>query len=179
MADTPEAALHARAGLAAREMEAVRLAGGAVAFETVLVGPAFATREAAADAYAGRTGGDGPGLAGWCELRPTAQEGAPRPAPVRPAMQGGRRWPDPDPKVPAAQWRLAVTFWRVTGAEPAEPLGAARMLRRDAGAPMLGADALRRLSSQPLRPVRVQRALDVGLFETRLPENPARLIPDE
>lgn len=180
VAETPEAALHARAGLAARESEAVRLAGGAVVFETAPVGPAFASREAAAQAYAGRTGGDGPDLAGWCELRPMAGDGAPPSAPARPAMRDGRRWPEPDPKAPAAQWRLAVTFWRVTGGEPAEPLGAARLLRRDAtAAPALGADALRRLSSQPLRPVRVQRALDVGLFETRLPENPARLIPDE
>ena len=179
VAPTPEGALHARTGLAARETEALRLAGGPVAFETALVGPAFTSREAAAQAYAGRTGGDGPGLASWCELRPVLAEGAPRPPPARPVLREGRRWPEPDPASPAALWRLSVSYWRSGGMEGAEPLAAARLLRRDAAAPALGADDLRRLSSQPLRPVRVQRALDVDLFETRLPENPARLIPDE
>jgi len=35
------------------------------------------------------------------------------------------------------------------------------------------------MARQPLRPVEPQRALDIGLFETRLPENPSIVVPDE
>jgi hypothetical protein len=59
------------------------------------------------------------------------------------------------------------------------PLDQARELRRAADASALPAGALRALASQPLQPVRPQQPLDIGLFETRLPEAPHIIVPDE
>ena len=52
IAATAEAALARPLGRAARESQAVMLAGEAVAFVTEPVGPVFSSREAAMDAYA-------------------------------------------------------------------------------------------------------------------------------
>ena len=179
VAPTAEAALHAPLGEAERESDARRLAQGPVAFATELVGPAFATPEAAAAAYAGRNPSAEAGLPPWCALRPVAAQGAPPRSLVRPALRDGVRWPTPDPAIPAALWRLAVTWWRSAPADEAEPLGPARALRRGAEGAGLSVEALRRLMDQPLRPARVQRALDLGLFEAARPEAPGLVIPDE
>lgn len=179
VAPTAEAALHGPAGVAARESEARAAAGAEVAFTSELVGPGFTTREAAELAYAPRLRGE---AALWCSLRPVLPDGTARPAPARPAMKDGARWPSA-PVAPAPLWRLSVSFWRVLGPdhEPAlEPLNSARRLRRDpASAAGLDARALKRLSIQPLRAVRPQQPLDIGLFERALPETPGALIPDE
>ena len=187
VADSAERALHAPAGHAARERTAADLAGAPVEFVTEAVGPAFATREAALDAYSGRVDDDRPGkppLAPelrWCTLRPVAEAVKRRRAPLKPSNRNGRRWPEPDPaKRPATLWRLSVSYWRIQAAEAAEPLSPARALRRDpAQGPALDSRALRRLAGQPLRPVKPQQPLDVGLFEVRPPEAPHLLIPDE
>ncbi len=174
VAPTAEAALHAPLGEAARESEARGLAQGEVAFATELVGPAFATREAALAAL----GKGGEGLPPWCALRPTAPAGA-RPRRISPVLKDGVRWPAPDPGAPAAVWRLAVTWWRSGPAPEGGPLGAARALRRRIEGAGLDAEALRHLADQPLRPARIQRALDIGLFEAPRPEAPGLLMPDE
>ncbi len=178
VAPTAEAALHAPAGFAARETEAMRLADGPVTLATEPVGPAFETRESAAEAYAARLGEP------WCALRPVAVGGAALPSPARPVLSGGSRWPE-RPVAPVL-WRLQVSWWRCGPAEPpalddpAEPPPpAARQARRSAAGAGLGALALGRLTSQPLRAVRPQQPLDVGLFEVRPPEAPDRLIADE
>lgn len=184
VAPSAEAALHAPLGRAAREREAAALAGGPVAFASEAVGPAFETRAAALDAYAGRVEDERPGRRQpaaedrWCELKQVLAE-PPRvpPAPLRPAMTDGRRWPAP-PSPPRTVWRLWVGYWKVQAAESAAELEQARRLRR-AGDPKLDAAALARLARQPLRPVRPQQPLDLGLFEARLPENPAIVVPDE
>jgi hypothetical protein len=43
----------------------------------------------------------------------------------------------------------------------------------------LDSASVRALAEQPLRPQRLQKGLDVGLFEVRAPEDPTRLIADE
>ena len=191
VADNAEAALHAPRGYAARERDAGALVDGAVTFVTEAVGPAFDSEEAALDAYAGRLDDERAGHrftvppeARWCALRPVAPEGAPRRRkPVKPVMKGGRRWPVPEASAPRARWRLSVSYWRIAGAamaaEAAAALEAARKLRRDAAGEGLGAGALRALAHQPLRPVRPQQPLDIGLFETRPPEAPHIVMPDE
>jgi hypothetical protein len=190
VAPNAEAALHTPAGHAAREQGAERLAGGPVEFVSEAVGPAFDTREAALDAYAGRVEDDRPGRPGvppearWCTLRPVIDPQAGRRKhrrPVQPVNRDGRRWPEPDPEAKAAlRWRLSVSYWRVRGTDPGEPLSPARALRRDrAQGPELDNRALHRLATQPLRPVKPQQPLDIGLFEVRPPEAPHILMPDE
>src|SRR5580658_4151828 len=61
VAASAEAALARPMGRAAREREAAALAGAHVAFVSETVGPAFRTREAALDAYAGRLDDERPG----------------------------------------------------------------------------------------------------------------------
>ncbi len=79
VAETAQAALDSPLGFAVREREAQRLADATVTFTTEMVGPAFASEEAALDAYAGRLDDERPGRrvqvapeARWCALRPVA-----------------------------------------------------------------------------------------------------------
>ncbi|MBW8816108.1 MAG: hypothetical protein JF588_22050 [Caulobacterales bacterium] len=181
LAANAEQALSRPLARAAREAEARRRAGEAVAFTTDPVGPAFATREAALDAYRGRVEDERTGAAPepedrYCRLIEQVAEGAPRPKPVEPSFADGRRWPDP-PAAPRTIWRLSVSYWRIASAE--RPLDApqARQARR-AGQP-LDPDTLRAIARQPLRPTKPQQPLDIGLFETRPPEAPHIVMPDE
>lgn len=184
VATDPEAALTAPKGRAAREREAERLAGEGVAFASGPVGPAYATREAALDAHAGRVEDDRPGRTvqlapedRFCRLAETLAQGR-APAPVKPVMAEGRRWPSPPPTRPATVWRLQVSYWRPLSAAPEAETAQARQARRRAREPV-DPMALRALTRQPLRPVKPQQPLDIGLFETRLPENPNIVVPDE
>ena len=45
--------------------------------------------------------------------------------------------------------------------------------------PAMDAQALRARLSEPLRPLKPQQPLDIGLFEVRPPEAPHILMPDE
>lgn len=182
-----EAALHAPRGFAARERAARELAEDAVAFVTEAVGPAFESEAAALDAYAGRLDDERPGRRvqvapeqRWCALRPVAAERARvRKKVVEPVNRDGRRWPVPDPATPAPRWRLSVSYWRI-GAQPQPgPTEAARTLRRRTGGQGLDPASLQALAHQPLTPVRPQQPLDIGLFETRPPEAPHIVMPDE
>jgi hypothetical protein len=184
VAANADAALNAPLGRAARERDAAAMAGAEVTFVVEPAGPAFDTREAALDAYAGRVEDDRPGRMRtippedrWCELKEMLAVRAP--APVRPLMADGRRWPEPPPP-PRTVWRLSVAYWKLAVADSPAELEQARRLRRQAeAAAALDAAALRRLAVQPLRPVRPQQPLDLGLFERRLPENPDVIVPDE
>jgi hypothetical protein len=180
IAATADAALSAPVGRAAREREAAALAGVAVSFVVEPAGPAFESREAALDAYAGRVEDERPGARAvapedrFCLLREML---ATRVAgPVQPAFADGRRWPEPA-EPPATVWRLSVAYWKIAAAEAAPDLEQARRLRRTAAS--LDAAALRRLADQRLQPMRPQQPLDLGLFEVRLPENPSIIVPDE
>ena len=187
VAETAEAALHAPRGYAARAREAESVAAAAVAFVSEAVGPAFATREAALDAYAGRVDDNRPGGGAvapegrWRNLVPVSAPAGGRhapAAPAKPAYRDGHRWPVPQTDVPVL-WRLSVSYWKISGAEVVLPAEAARHMRRDGAGRELGGPALNALTRQPLRPVKLQQPLDIGLFEMRCPEAPDTLIPDE
>ncbi|MDP3660242.1 hypothetical protein [Phenylobacterium sp.] len=176
-----EAALAAPRGRAARESQARSLAGRDVAFVSEAVGPAFATREAALGAYAPRLEDATPGLAAedrFCRLAETvAPAQRAELAPVSPANSDGRRWPAARP-APRTVWRLQVSYWRIAGDRVAEA-PQARRARRSGEASALPPETLRAMADQPLRPFKPQQALDIGLFEVRLPEAPHIVVPDE
>ncbi|CAN5892636.1 hypothetical protein BH11PSE1_BH11PSE1_34010 [soil metagenome] len=177
-----QAALKAPLARAAREREAAAAAGQAVVFVTEAVGPPYASREAALDAHAGHVEDERPGRSAalapedrYCRLA-EAIDGRP-PAPVAPLMQDGRRWPQPK-AAPRTVWRLQVSYWRLASAVKAADGPQARDARRKAGDPM-DYQALRDLSRTPMRAVKPQQPLDIGLFETRPPEAPHIIMPDE
>ncbi len=169
VAGSADEALHAPKGFAAREREAEDAAGGAVEFLSEAVGPAFATREALIEAY--RAAAAQP----WCAVRPVAAGKVT--APVKPQNADGRRWPEPKAAQPSF-WRLSISYWRI-GSPDQAPSDHARRLRRDPEARELDAKALRALARQPLRALKPQQPLDIGLFEFRPPDAPHILMPDE
>lgn len=177
-------ALQAPRGRAARARDAERLAGETVRFVSEETGPAFASREAALDAFAGRLDDERRGAGGalapedrYCLLRERSE--APAPAPLEPAMSEGRRWAKRPRKKLETTFRLTVSYWKVGGEPERVVTPQARNLRRKADAAKLDPRQLRALAEQPLRPVRPQQPLDVGLFEAPAPEAPHILIPDE
>jgi len=184
VAANPEQALNQPKARAAREREAERAAGEEVVFTTETAGPAFATREAALDAYRNRLEDERTGFTPdaedrWCRLveQAVTEPGRSAPlGPVKPTYADGRRWPAPLVP-PRTVWRLSVSYWRIASAE--RPLDApqARQARRSRR--QLDAAALRAIARQPLRAVEPQQPLDIGLFEARLPENPSIVVPDE
>jgi len=185
VAATAEAALSAPIGRAARASQAGALAGAGVEFASEAVGAAFPSREAALDAYAGRLDDERPGHAAaiqpedrYCALVELAAEPRRTPAAQKPVYRAGRRWPKPAAAAPATVWRLIVRYWRVETARP--------LLELDEPAPAaprklatLDAKALRERLREPLRPVKPQQPLDIGLFEVRPPEAPHIVMPDE
>ena len=183
VASDAESALAAPIGRAAREREARALAGRAVAFMNEPVGESFDSREAALEAHAGRVDDDRPGRERavapedrFCRLQAVVEaQGGRQPvlAPVSPTFSDGRRWPAADRSKLTTRWRLSVSYWRVEAADQA------RRARRRPDAAALTPEEVRALSRQPLRPVRPQQPLDIGLFEAPAPEAPHILIPDE
>jgi hypothetical protein len=169
VAPNAEQALAAPLGQAVREREARSLAGQAVVFASDVTGPAFATREEAEAAFRG------PLAEGFARLSEQIVPGQ-RMKPVEPTNEDGHRWPAPA-AAPRTAWRLVVSYWRVVSAErPLEP-PQAREARR-AGLP-LAPQTLREMTRAPLKPTKPQQPLDIGLFETRLPEAPHIVVPDE
>jgi hypothetical protein len=169
VAANAEAALSAPRGRAAREREAEGVAGEEVAFVREFVGPSF-RQEAEARAYhAGRLDDEGPGSRvsltpedRYCELKPIIQRSL---IPLAP---------------PHTAWRLSVAYWRIGApADEGAPAVQARKARRQKGSAAVDPDTLEALARQPLLPTKPQKALDIGLFETRLPEAPHIVIPDE
>lgn len=185
VAANAEQALSQPKARAAREREAKAAAGEAVVFTTDLTGPAFATREAALDAYRDRLEDERSGFTPavedrWCKLveQVVVERGRPaRLGPVQPTFEDGRRWPQPPESPPKTAWRLSVSYWRIASAE--RPLEAPQARKARRGRQALDAATLRAIARQPLRPVEPQQPLDIGLFETRLPENPSIVVPDE
>lgn len=177
VAANAEQALARPLARAAREREARAAAGEAVIFTTDPAGPAFATREAALAAYGDRLEAAEP-QDRYCRLAEqlVAEPGKAPLAPVQPAYADGRRWPAPLP-APRTAWRLQVSYWRMATAERPIEAPQARQARRARRS--LDAETLRAIARQPLRPVEPQQPLDIGLFETRLPESPHIVVPDE
>jgi hypothetical protein len=178
VAPNPEHALSKPVGRAAREREAKALAGEAVSFATEPVGPAFPSREAALEAYRERIEPFVPEDR-YCQLveRFAAERGKPqRMAPVSPTFADGRRWPEPPKEPPRTVWRLMISYWRPASA-PSADAPQARVARKAGEG--LDREALKTIAAQPLRPVKPQQPLDIGLFETPLPEAPHIVVPDE
>jgi hypothetical protein len=180
-----EQALSQPKACAAREREALAAAGEPVVFTTDVVGPAFATREAALDAFQGRVEDDRTGFTPavedrWCKLAEhvVAEPGRTAPlGPLQPTFQDGRRWPAPPASPPRTAWRLSVSYWRIASAE--RPLEAPQARRARRSRRSVDSATLHAIARQPLRPVEPQQPLDIGLFEARLPENPSIVVPDE
>lgn len=181
VATNAEQALSRPLGRAARESEARKRAGEAVVFATDPVGPAFATREAALDAYRGRVEDERTGAVPeaedrYCRLVEQVAEGTKAPRPVEPTYADGHRWPAP-PKPPKTVWRLSVAYWRIgTAARPLEA-PQARVARKAGEA--VDPETLRAIARTPLRATKPQQPLDIGLFEIRPPEAPHIVMPDE
>ena len=182
VAGNAEQALSRPLGRAVREREALGVAGEAVVFTTDAMGPAFATYEAALNAYRGRIEDERTGAAPepqdrYCRLaeQVVVQPGQ-RLAPVEPTFEDGHRWPKPAQPPPTA-WRLMVSYWRVATAGRPIEAPQARQARRAKQA--LDPETLRTIAREPLRPVEPQQPLDIGLFEVRLPEAPHIVMPDE
>jgi hypothetical protein len=112
----------------------------------------------------------------YCRLVEQVADGTRAPKPAEPVMADGHRWPEPA-KTPRTVWRLSVSYWRVGTAE--RPLDAPQARKARRGKQALDADALKEIARQPLRPIKPQQALDIGLFETRPPEAPHIVMPDE
>jgi hypothetical protein len=169
VAPNAEQALASPLGRAEREREAKSVAGQAVAFASDPTGPAFPTRDEAEAAFPVPLG---EGFARLCEQILPGQ----RIKAVEPTMEDGHRWPAPA-RAPRTAWRLVVSYWRV--ASPERPLDPpqAREARR-AGLPF-APETLRDMARAPLKPTKPQQPLDIGLFETRLPEAPHIVVPDE
>ena len=183
VAGNAEQAFSCPLGRAVREREALAVAGEAVVFTTDAMGPAFATYEAALEAYAGRVEDDRTGAASaiedrYCRLAAQilGQTGK-RVAPLEPCFADGRRWPQPSGQPPRTAWRLMVSYWRIATADRPIAAPQARQARR--GKQPLDPETLRAIARQPLRPVEPQQPLDIGLFEVRPPEAPHILMPDE
>jgi hypothetical protein len=181
-----DAALSAPLGHAARERDAGALAGAQVEFVREFAGPAFETREAALAAYGRFLDAEGrPSIAPedrYCELVETAAPAA-KSAPERggqaePTFEAGHRWPKPK-RLLKTVWRLSVSYWRLVDKARLSGLPQARAARRSGEAEALDAASLRAMAEQPLKPVRAQQPLDIGLFEVRPPDAPHIIMPDE
>ena len=162
-------ALTAPRGRAAREKQAQAVAGEPVAFAREFAGPVFKSEDAARAAYAGRLDDERPQSRAtvapedrYCELRAVAERG-------RIPFSGVH-----------TVWRLSVGYWKI-GSPQAEPadLPQARKTRRERTGEVPDGETLDALAHQPLRPIKAQQPLDIGLFEVPMPEDPARLMPDE
>jgi hypothetical protein len=169
VAANAQAALAAPVGRAARERDAETLAGEPVTFVREFTGPVFKSEDAALDAWAGKVDDDRPGRLSampienrFCELKAIVDRG------INPFA--GRR----------SAWRLSIGYWRtLSGAADKPAMEQARKARKTAQAAEMDAQALSALAEQPLQPLHPQKALDIGLFEVRLPENPNIIVADE
>lgn len=170
VAANAEQAMARPLGHAAREREAAGLAKEPVVFTTDPVGPAFATREAALEAYTG------PVAEAWGRLAEQILPGQ-KVRHAEPAFEGGRRWSAPPGAPPRTAWRLMVSYWRVATA--GRPIEAPQARKARRGRQALDAATLQAIAREPLRPIEPQQPLDIGLFEIRPPDAPHIVMPDE
>jgi hypothetical protein len=170
VAANAEQAMAGRLGRAAREREAVGVAQEPVVFTTDPTGPAFATRDAAVQAYGALL--DEP----WRKLAEQILPGQ-KIAHAQPTYADGRRWPAGPATPPRTAWRLMVSYWRIATAERPIEAPQARTARR--ARRTMDPETVRAMAHQPLRPVEPQQPLDIGLFEVRPPDAPHIVMPDE
>jgi hypothetical protein len=170
VAANAEQAMAGPLGRAAREREALGVAGEPVVFTTDPTGPAFATRDAAVQAYGALL--DEP----WRRLAEQILPGQ-KIAQAQPTYADGRRWPAGPATPPRTAWRLMVSYWRIATAERPIEAPQARTARR--ARRTMDPETVRAMARQPLRPVEPQQPLDIGLFEVRPPDAPHIVMPDE
>lgn len=166
-----EEALAKPKGRAAREREAERLVHEPVAFVREFTGPTFKTEDEARAHWAGRLDDERAGSRvsivpedRFCDLKPIAQRS---------------RVPFTHPHT---VWRLQVGYWRIGEASATavqRKQDQARKARRQKTGDAPDAETLEAMANQPLQPIKPQKALDIGLFEVRLPENPGIIVADE
>jgi len=176
------AALAGPAGRAVRQREAEQIAGEAVTFVTDTVGPP--TRPGRPPSRPAAGGWRTIGPASWWQIPPedryarlveVVTGGRPPPPPLRSSgmVDAGPRHPRRQDRLAAAGHLLATRF---CGAVIDDVQARkARVQARET----LDPQTLRALTRQPLRAVRPQQPLDIGLFERRLPESPHIVVPDE
>lgn len=176
---------------AVREKEAVLAAKARVAFVTEIVGPIYETREDAMAAYAGLVEDDRKGhlflpdaadrfCALSCRIRDPKRS---KSKPAQPIFSDGERWPK-NREPSSSAWQLSLSYWKIMTVAQAKaagipPIGQARHLRKRANGRDLTPEEIIALSQSPLTAARPQKALDFGLFDFPLPENPAIIIADE
>ena len=176
---------------AVREKEAELAAKARVVFVTETTGPLYETRDEALDAYAGLVEDDRKGRTFMpadsdrfclltCRIRDHKRS---KVQPVQPVFAGGQRWPQKRESV-ASVWQLSLSYWKIMTVAQAKaagipPIGQARHLRKKAAGRELTPEEIAALSQGPLTAARPQKALDFGLFDFPLPENPAIIIADE
>ncbi len=164
---------------APREREASDAVRARVAFVTQPVGPIYETREEAAT-QAGALLDNTP----VCTLVCRARDFIPRKSkPIQPVFTDGARWPKAQ-KPTETVWQLSVSYWKIiTDVQPTTASVTtkhqARHVRKKTLGEDLTPDEIRALSQTPLLAVRPQKALDFGLFDFPLPEDPGRIIADE
>ena len=193
-ADAHDALARLRAGeglRASREKEAELAAKARVAFVTQAVGPVYESRDEALDAYAGLVEDDRKGRTFMpadsdrfclltCRIRDPRRG---KSKPMQPVFAEGHRWPARREPV-ASVWQLSLSYWKIMTVAQAKaaglpPVGQARHLRKKATGRDLTPEEIAALSQGPLTAARPQNALDFGLFDFPLPENPAIIIADE
>lgn len=163
---------------AVREREASDLSGKTVAFVNETVEPGFASEAEAQGVYKALLD-EGVG-----RLACTFERTRKTPKPLKPIMKDGKRWGEPL-SPPDVRWKLVLSYWKIIprarkAAPPSiEPHLQARAVRKKALDVALTPEELRALAHAPLMAYRPQKALDHGLFEVVLPENPDIIIPDE
>ncbi len=165
------------AARAAREREAEALGGGHVSFVTESVGPLYDSEADAVAACGGLIGEDRA-----CRLVCRMKEASrPRCKPVEAVFRDGERWPKMNAP-PAPVWQMSVSYWKVLATPAKRPAAAvdkpASALRRKGG-DKLTPEELQGLMESPMTAARPQKALDFGLFDFPLPENPGIIIADE
>ena len=176
---------------AVREKEAELAAKARVAFVTQTVGPVYELRDEAIDAYAGLVEDDRKGRTFMpadsdrfcvltCRIRDPKRG---KSKPMQPVFAEGQRWPARREPV-ASVWQLSLSYWKIMTVAQAKaaglpPVGQARHLRKKATGRDLTPEEIAALSQGPLMAARPQKALDFGLFDFPLPENPAIIIADE
>ncbi|MFT4074682.1 MAG: hypothetical protein QM647_04055 [Asticcacaulis sp.] len=175
---------------AVREKEAELAAKARVAFVTETVGPVYETREDALEAYAGLIEDDRKGRLfmpdatdRFCVLVCRIRDPKRGKKPMQPVFAEGERWPK-QREASASVWQLSLSYWKIMTVAQAKaagipPIGQARHLRKRANGRDLTPEEIMALSQSPLTAARPQKALDFGLFDFPLPENPAIIIADE
>ncbi len=161
---------------AVRESEAAHVAGGRVAFVSEHAGPLYERREEALAALGGLAEDTAVRLV--ARLKDAARR---RAKPLEPVFRDGERWPKAARPLESV-WQVSVSYWKVLDEArktPAAPTGKpARALRRKGGEALTPEEVLGLVDS-PLVAARPQKALDFGLFDFPLPENPEIIIADE